>query len=268
MFELHTIERVCARVPGGLKNLKLVDPLDLATPATWNVAQTLDGLDFLPGKSAYSLGKDLLSGRLEGETNTSTPAGDYFTYRLTATVRAIRPTVESLRAKLINRRIHVVAEYRDGLQRLVPYMRLSAKDDSGSTWNAYQGYTFTGVGSLLMPGPGLGGNIETAPAPDPEEPGAGGGSVTLVELTATDTTYSYVVPSGKWVDGIEIRSTSAQTIKIGTTAGGEEISGMPVPLDALQPYVANGALFDTFSSKTIYFSDLAGTNSIRIWLLG
>jgi len=267
MFELHSIERACARVPGGLKSLKLIDPLDLAAPATWNVAQSLAGLNFLPGKSAYAFGKDLLSGRLEGEHDSANVAGDFFTYRLSATVRAIRPTVESLRAKLVNRRIHVVAEYRDGLQRLVPYMRLTAKDDSGTQWNAYQGYTFNGVARLLMPGPGLGGNIETAPPPDPEEPGEGGAGG-MVEVTVSTDTHSYTVPEGKWLDGIELRSNSSQTIKIGVTAGGDEISGMPVPLDALQPYVANGALFDTFSSKTIYFSDLEGTNTIRIWLLG
>lgn len=267
MFELHAIEKACKRVPGGLKKISIVDPADLATPAKWNVSQSLDSLEFLPGKAAYVFEKDLLSGRLEGDPDTGNAAGDFFSYRLTATVRAIRGTVESFRAKLINRRVHVVATYRDDLQRFCPYMRLSAKDDSGG-WNGYQGYNFTGVSRLLMPGPGLGGNVE--------EGGTGGGgsdptpptgTVEPIVINTTDSTYTYLIPSGKWLVGIEIRGDSDQTVSVGLTPGGDEFAGT-MELTALQAWPIQGNSIPTFTSTNIYFSGLVGANTIKIWLLG
>lgn len=259
MFELHAVEKACKRVPGGLKKLSIVDPADLATPAKWNVSQSLDALEFLPGKAAYVFEKDLLSGRLEGDTDTGNAAGDFFSYRLTATVRAIRGTVESFRAKLINRRVHVVATYRDGLQRLCPYMRLSAKDDSGS-WNAYQGYTFTGVSRLLLPGPGLGGNVAENPTGN-MVPG------TIVHTdTTTGSTWSYEIPADRLLVVVFVYSTSDQTVSLGTSAGGEELGG-PAFIPGSQYGLLGSNNLRTTVATTIHLSGLVGSNTIEVWTL-
>lgn len=267
MFELHAIERACQRVPGSLKKISIVDPADLATPAKWNVSQSLDNLDFLPGKSAYIFEKDLLSGRLEGETDTGSIAGDFFNYRLTATVRAIRPTVESFRAKLVNRRVHIVATYQDDLQRLVPYMRLSARDDSGAQWGDRQGYTFNGSGRLLMPGPGIGGNIEEGGTGGGSDPTPAPGGVDPIVIATTGSTYTYLIQPGKWLVGIELRSDTDQTVSVGLTPGGDEFGGT-MDMVALQPWTIQGNSIPTFNSTNIYFSGLAGSNTIKLWLLG
>lgn len=266
-FELNAIERSCAKYGGGLKSLALVDPDDLDTQPVWYLTPDIASLDFLPGKAAYIFAHDRLSATLTGDTDTGNDAGDFFQYRLSCFIRHQRGEADLLRAKLVNRRVHVIATYFDGSQRFIPNMRLSAADQSGERPAARQGYAFTGQARLTTPAPWLQGSFDVIGGPyvPPEEAGAG---ATLVELTATDPTYSYIVPVDKWLCGIEIRSTDAQTIKIGTTAGGEEISGMPVELDALEVYIANGALLSTFSGGTIHFTDLEGTNSIRIWLLG
>ncbi|MBL7780676.1 MAG: hypothetical protein JNM22_05615 [Saprospiraceae bacterium] len=269
MFELHSIERACERVPGGLKRIDLIDPRDLATPAAWNVSMSLDSLDFLPGKSAYSFEKDILSGRLEGDHDTGSIAGDYFAYKLSASVRAIRPTMESLRAKVRNRRIHLVATYQDDLKRLVPYMRLAIRDDSGTTWSDKQGYQIVGNTRLIMPGPGIGGNIETAPG---ESGGDGGTTPTTgvepVVISTSESTYTYTIPVGKWLVGWELRSDDDQSgVSLGLTSGGTELGG-PVDLAALQSWAGNANMIPTFTSTPIYFSGLTGTNTIKLWLLG
>lgn len=260
MFELHAIEKACRRVPGGLKKLSVVDPNDLATQPRWNVSQSLDDLDFLPGKAAYIFEKDLLSGRLEGETDTSNPAGDFFNYRLTATIRAIRPTVESFRAKLLNRRLHVIATYRDDLQRLLPWIRLSAKDDSGAQWNAYQGYTFTGVTRLLMPGPGVGGNIAENP-PGSMVPG------TIVHTdTTTDSDWSYEIPADRLLVVVFVFSASAQEVSLGTSAGGDQLGG-PAYIPGGQYGLLGDNNLRTTVATTIHLSGLVGSNTIEVWTL-
>lgn len=260
MFPLHAIERVCLRVPGGLKKISIIDPADLATPAKWNVSQSLDALDFLPGKAAYVFEKDLLSGRLEGDTDTSNAAGDFFPYRLTATVRAIRPTVESFRAKLVNRRVHVVATYRNDLQRLLPWIRLTAKDDSGAAWNTYQGYTFTGVTRLLMPGPGVGGNV----AENPTESMVPG---TIVHSdTTSSSSWSYEIPADRLLVVVFVFSASDQTVSLGTTSGGEELGG-PVDIPGGEYGLLGSNNLRTTTPTTIHLSGLVGSNTIEVWTL-
>lgn len=266
--ELHAIERVCTRTPGSLKRLVLIDPDDLASTPDWHLLPSIEDLSFLSEKGAYDFQDDRLTARLEDSTEDSA-AGDFFSYTLTARLRTVRAEVEYLRAKLRNRRVHVVATYYNGEQRYIPYMRLRFRADSADRPGGRNGYQVTGLARLLKPAPFLNADIEVIGGPYvPPDPGEGGLGVTLVELSTDSNTYSYSVPTGKWLDGIEIRSTDAQTIKVGTSAGGEEISGFPVPLDALETYVANGAVIDTFGTHTIHFTDLEGTNSIRIWLLG
>lgn len=268
MFELHSVERACQGIPGGLKKLVMVDPLDLATQPTWNIAQDAGELNFLPGKSAYTFEGDKLNARLTGDTNTGSQGGDYIEYRLTATVRAIRPTIESLRAKLMNRRIHMVVTYQYGLKRFLPYIRLSASEDSGSRYSDKQGYSFQGITRLLSPGAGVSGNIAEVvpPTTDPVTPDPGTGA-TMIELGVSTATYTYTIPAGKWLVGWEVKGSSAQEVSLGLSPLGYELGG-PVPLLANQPWAGSGNNMATFISTPIYFSGMTGTNTIRVWLLG
>lgn len=267
MFELHSIERACARIPGGLKSIKLIDPLDLTVQPKWNVSASAIDLSFKPGKSAYTFQADRLQARLEGETIVSSSAGDYNEYRLTAGIKAIRQTVESLRAKLMGRRIHVVVTYMDDLQRLLPYMRLSAKDDSGNLFGEKQGYSFTGITRLLSPGPGVGGNIATVvpPTVEPGTPEITPGNIATVDITVTTPTHTYSLPANTWLIGWEVRSSVAQTVLLGTSASGNELGG-PIDLPALTWWIGNGNQTPSESALNLYFSGLAGTNEIRLWL--
>ncbi len=241
--------------------------MDLATQPSWNIAQDAGELDFLPGKSAYYFTQDPRSARLEGDPDVSNSSGDFFTYRLQATMRAIRPTVESLRAKLMNRRVHVIGTYQDNVQRFVPYMRISIKDDSGARRADKQGYTLTGATRLIMPGPGVGGNIAVVPPP------TGGealiltpGSAATVNITTTSSSYSHLLTAGQWLIGWEVRSTSNQTVSAGITGGGTELGG-PIYLSTPQIWVGQGNMVPTFSDINIYFSGLTGTNTIKLWIL-
>lgn len=269
MFSLHSVSRACV-VQGGLKDLTIVDPLDLTVQPTWNVG-TSPTLSFKAGASAFSLQQDLRSGRLRGEPDTNSIAGDFHTFRLDATLRSIRPTVESLRAKLTNRRVHVICTYQDGLLRLLPYMRLAIADDSGARRADKQGYSISGTCRLLLPGTGVGGNIETVDPPTGGGGSGGGGTIggsgaQSVTLNATTDSLVYNLAAGSWLIGWEMQGTAAQTVSVGLTAGGSELGG-PVDLAASQPWAANGNMLPTFNATNIYFSGMTGLNTIRLWLL-
>lgn len=267
MFELHDVEKACDWVPGGLQTLKLVDPRDLVTQPTWNIAASVGELDFKPGKSAYIFEQDRIGGRLEDETDVSNPAGDFVTYRLSATVRKIRPDVEAFRAKLLNRRIHVVATYQDDQQRFVPYMRLFAKSDSGDRPSSRNGYSFQGLTRVILPGPGIGGNVATGGGDggtDPEAPTVAGAQV--VVITTSASSYTYTIPTGSWLVGWEVRGSADQSVSLGLTVGGNELGG-PIDLTALQVWPGAGNQIPSFFNTNIYFSGLTGTNTIKIWLI-
>lgn len=267
MFSLHSVARAC-RVPGGVKALEFADPNDLVTQPTWNIGQSTE-LDFKPGKSAIYIETDYRTTRLNGDHDVSNQAGDFFSYKLDGRVRSIRATVESLRAKIIGRRIHCIATYMDDVRRLVPYMRLAIGDDSGTRRNDKQGYNIQGTTRLLMPGPDVGGNITVT------EPPVGGGGTTppvvgagaqIVTITTNEPNYAYLLEAGNWLVGWELRSTTAQAPSLGYTAGGTELGG-PIPLEPLQTWVGQGNMIPTFDDTNIYFSGLAGTNTIKLWIL-
>lgn len=267
MFELHSIEKACEWVPGGLQILKIIDPNDLVTQPEWNVSVDAGELEFKPGKAAYTFEQDRVSGSLEDEIDTSNAAGDFTTYRLKATVKVIRPTVEALRAKLMNRRVHVIATNMDDLQRFVPYMRLSSKSDSGARQSDRNGYSFQGLTRCVLPGPGVGGNIETVPGGGGTDPGGGGtGTAQAVVITTSSSTHTYMVPTGKWLVGWEVRGSSDQSVSLGLTPGGNELGG-PVDLAALQVWTAAGNQIPSFFDTNIYFSGLTGTNTIKLWFI-
>jgi len=271
MFELNAIERSCSRTLAGIQRLVLIDPNDLVTQPRWNIMPTIADLEFKPGKGAYSFATALHSSRLEDDTDTNQAGGDVITYKLTAFVRSISTEFELLRAKLMNRRIHVVATYKDGAQRFLPYMRLSAKGDSGARGSSdKRGYSITGVCVLEKIAPFLNGTFDIIGGPPvaPEVPPSAGG-VTVVPITTSDSSYTYTIPADKLLIAVYVTGTNAQEVSIGLTAGGVELGG-PVPLMASAP--DNKATFETVfrtaASTNIYISGLVGTNTIEIWLIG
>jgi len=264
---LHAIERSCTRVEGSLTQIILIDPDDLEELPDYFLIPNVEALNFKSGKSAWAFGKDRLRGRLEDNTNTAEAGGDFFEYILTATVRNIRLDVEYLRMKLMNRRIHIVATYGDGLQRFLPYMRLSASGDSGERTASRNQYTFKGVARLDRPASLVDTELSGSIGGGVPDPGEGESLVTPVVITTTDPTYIYEVAAGKLVTAIWIRSDAAQTVQIGTSAGGNQLGG-PGTFASNEPGLFGSNLLRPTTPTNIYFSGLVGNNTIEIWLLG
>lgn len=264
---LHAIERSCTRVPGSLTQIILIDPDDLEELPDYFLIPNVEALNFKSGKSAWAFGKDRLRGRLEDNTNTNEPGGDYFEYILTATVRNIRLDVEYLRMKLINRRIHLVVTYGDGLQRFIPYMRLTAAGDSGERTASRNQYTFKATARIDRPAPLVDTALSGSIGGGVPDPGDGESTVTPVVISTSSPTYIYSVPAGKLIAAIWIRSDAAQSPQIGTTSGGDELGG-PVSLGSNEPGLFGSHLLRPTTPTNIYFSGMTGNNTIEIWLLG
>jgi hypothetical protein len=266
MIALHALERSCERALPGVKSLALIDPDDLTAQPTWYLQPNIAALSFKPGKAAYAFEADLLSARLVGDPDTGSQSGDFHNYRLTANVRTLVGTVDYLRAKLMNRRTHVVVTYRNGSQRFVPNMRLSATDDSGSRGNGQNGYTFNGAARLLGPAPWLAGEFDVIGGPIESGGELTPGAVNLVEISTSASTYTYAIPAGYLLSAWELTGSDAQTVSLGSTALGDELGG-PVDLTALQTWVGTGNVLPS-TGYNIYFSGLTGSNTIKLWLLG
>lgn len=264
---LHDIRRACPRVLGGLKTLMLIDPRDLQSQPGFYLIPNIISLSFKTGKRAFILEQDKFSGSLEGDPETSNRAGDFFTYRLQATVRNNRLIVDLQRMKLMNRRIHVVATYQDGYQRFVPYMRLSATDSSGRRATDRSGYSFSGVCRIITPAPSIAATLTLPPVGG----GGGGGSSSdamqpVIISGITGSTYTYTIPAGFLLLGIYVKSNAAQTVDIGTTSGGTEITE-DFSLSANQYGVAGTMMLHADTDTDIFFSNLAGTNKIILYLV-
>ena len=93
------------------------------------------------------------------------------------------------------------------------------------------------------------------------------GAVTTIEIITSDSAYSYTIPAGKWLVGWEVKGDTDQIVNLGTTAGGSDL-GSSFDLSAGSTWVGQGNMLPTFTSQTIYFSGLEGTNNINLWLIG
>lgn len=271
MFDMHAIERSCARTLSGLKTIVLIDPNDLQTQPEWNILPDVSALDFKPGKGAYTFHTSLHTARLEDDTDIGQVQGDVFTYRLSGFIRVIRSEVELLRSLLRNRRIHVVVTYKDDTQRVLPYIRLYAKGDSGARAGVDKtGYAISGVATYSKPAPYLGGTFDIIGGPpivpDPAPPE---GIINIVSITTGDPDYTYSIPDGMLLVAVYVVGSSVQEVSVGLTASGDELGG-PIPLEASPPN--NKATFETVlratGSTNIYISGMVGTNDIEIWLIG
>ena len=268
-WELHAIQRPCRRVPGALKRLVLIDPDDLSEQPTWGIFQNIEDLVFNSGKAAYAFEADRFTGQLVGDTDVNNAAGDSTNYTLTGFFRNIRLDFEFLRAKLRNRRIHVVGTYWNGTQRYVPYMRMRFKDDSGDKLSARNGYALTGNTSLITPAPLINAAL-TVVYPDGTvvtPPSSSSGGVSTFVDTTSDTSYTYSLPPGKWLVGVYVRSDEAQTVRLGTSPGAEDLGGT-LSGDANDQLIFQCNNFRPLVATNIYLTGLEGLNTIEIWYIG
>lgn len=229
---------------------------------------SVEELDFSPGKGAYEFEPKRFAARLSDDTLLNADAGDYFEYSLEVSARKVSIEMELLRAKMVNRAFHVIATYYDDSRRCVTNMRFSAKGDSGGAPSEFNGYKVVAKSRLDKPAPYIGGEVNVIGGPyEPSTPPDLGSGVQIVPITATDATYTYEIPTGKWLVGWEVRSTDAQSPRLGTTPGGSEL-GEAGSVAALETWIGQGNMLPTWTATNIYFSGLTGTNSIKLWLLG
>lgn len=266
---LHAVEKVCRHIGGGLKRIVLIDPRDVASITPYYLLPNIQAVVFLPGKSALAFNFDRRAASLKDSTGTDDPAGDVIDYRLSARVKNFRLQVQYLRAKLLNRRIHVAATYQDGTQVFLKNIRLSAGHSSGDRYSDLNAYTFTGALRLAKPAPTIetvliGGGGGTTPDPTPG-PGAGGVQTDVIETSADS--YEYTVPAGCLLAAIYLIGDNNQTVSIGLADGDSDLNGAPIDLLANQPYLLGSNLLRPGVDTSIFFSGLAGTNTIEIWLL-
>lgn len=248
---LHDIERVCAAAPGGLASITLIVPDDVDTYPEQYCVPNVDDIVLLEGAVAYTIHFVRDTARLVDKQSANNAAGDTFDYTLTFDVRHIRLDVEWLRAKLANRRVHVIAEYRTGLKRLIPRMRVLSDSDSGDRIGAQQRYAFSLTASLSRPAPtidstlsGGDGGIVT---PDPP-PGL---TITQTIIAPGDTVS---IPAQSLIHAIVLTApASPNTVKIGTTVAGDEImTEETLPLG--EDFTLNTAIYFS-SAGTLYVTN-------------
>lgn len=265
--DLHAIDQACNKPAPGLTALAIVDPKDLEVQPNWLIKPSISELTFKPGKAAFNFGADRLTGRITDKINASGKPGDFAEYQLEATIKGITETSQWLRAKLLNRRVHIIATDQDGLRTFIPFIRLLSSSDTGGKSTPKQ-TVFSGSVRLSKIAPFFNGTFDVIGGPfvpptvDPD-----GSGVVVVPNTVTDDTFTYTVPAGKLLAYVYLRSDAAQMPSIGLMSGGAELGG-PTPLDANQGGVFGSGLLRPTTSTTIYFSGLAGTNLIELWLLG
>lgn len=263
---IHTIEGYCRPAAPGLNSIRLVDPFDLQVQPSWWTLPNFASLQFKPGRGAFDLGADLLSGQLV-ERATDTAMGEVYDATVNFTIRNIRIEVEYLRAKMLNRRFHVIVTYRNGVQRYLPYTRLLATGNSGNRSERNQ-YQYTGTTRLCKPFPFLGATppiITGIVIPPAVNPPVGSG-VSVSEVTTTSGSYTFALPAGKLLMVVYAKSNVAQTVQIGTTSGGYELSG-PLDMTSGQWALLGDNIWYAESITPIYISGLQGTNTLKFYVI-
>lgn len=265
MFEVHAINRLCLRTLAGVRSLAVIDPNDLLTQPDWNTLPNIDALEFKLDKGAYLFVPAIHSTRLEDDPDTSQAGGDIYNYKLTAFVRGIRTDMELFRALTRHRRLHVVATYHDGVQRCLPYMRLTLKSDTGAKSGADKiGYYLTGSATLNKPAPFLAGVFNIV---------GGGGStptsdVDIVTQTTSGSSFTYDIPAGKLLIAAYVSGSAAQDVNIGLTNGGDELGAASLTATAPTNEVNFDVTLYATGITTIFITGLSGSNTIKLWLLG
>ncbi len=253
---------------GGIKDLAIIDPDDIQSHGPQYLQPNISGITLKPGKVMYLFQQARLTGRFNYRTLNDSVAGDYITCELNAQVRGVALDRDWIVQKFMNRRIHAVVTYLNGTQRFVKNLRFTCAHDSGARRQDRVAYTFQATCRLPLPPPLIAAPL-TLPYVCTGSEGSGPcdcTETTMIEINTSAASTSYDVPQGRLVTAIQVRSTSAQTVNVGTTNGGGEIA-QDIPLSANQDMLTgNNALYADVL-KPIYFTGLQGTNTIRIWLL-
>ena len=85
-----------------------------------------------------------------------------------------------------------------------------------------------------------------------------------IVVTTSASAISVSLPAGVIVNKVRIKSSSAQTLSLGTSVGGSQIlAAESLSANQVGLYVVD---VDIDSATTIYFSGLSGNNSIKIYL--
>lgn len=266
---IHGIAKICKRNEGSILQVALIDPSDLSVQPDWGILPNLasGAISFKPGKAAYLLSIDFKPAGLSDDTDTKQLNGDVINVSLSFRVRNIRVEVDFLRAKLLNRRVHILVTLRDGQKIFYPLMRMAWKAVSGESPGQYQGYNVTAVAQYASIPPQYQGTLSLVggnPTPPPAPPSAP--EVTTTTITSSSSNYTLSIPAGKLLVAVVVRSNAAQTVQLGTSPGGAELGG-PVDLSANTPLTMETVL-RPFVNTNIYLSGLSGTNTIEIWQLG
>lgn len=263
---LHTIEAACAPLAPGLRTIQVVDPNDLVVQPSWWLLPAFEALQYKPGRGAFPLKHTILSGKIT-ERALESAAGDVFEVTLSAAIRNVRAEVDYLRAKMRNRRFHVLAFYSNGLQRYVPNMKFSTTSDSGDR-SSQNGYTFQATARLWRPAPVVAALSPVMPGsviPPVVNPTVEGG-VTVTQISVSSSIYTFTIPAGKLLLCVYAKSSAGQTVQIGTTAGDWNLSG-PLEMTANTWALLGDNLWHADTATPIYISGLAGTNTLKFYIL-
>lgn len=268
MLQLHTTNRACGQTyTSGLKAISLIDPNDLLLPLPVFTIPKIAAVAFKPGKAALYLPMEFFSGRYQERTTYDT-AGTIYEHIVTFEQRGVNINTDFLRAKLTNRRVHVVIVLQDDTQRIIQSVLFQHTSDTGNN-TARNQYTFEGVVKKLKPAATLAGTINIISPPyvvPPTPPSSGSGAVEIVEITTTFPAHTYEVPAGRLLVAIFILTDTAQYVSIGYSAGQSELAG-PFEQAANTKVKFGDNWIIPVVDTNIYITGLAGTNTIQICLL-
>lgn len=267
LLPLHAVDEVCGTPLAGIRSMRLIDPDDLQAQPVWYFPGLVSDIVFKPGRAAYAFPLEGLKASLTDDT-LSDEQGDRYEYDLQGFTKGVTPSMELLRQKLRGRRVHLEFTYGDGQRRLLPNIRLKMRGKSGNRGGNRQGYDVSGRLQLSRPAPFSEATFPIIGPPyEPPTGGGGSGGSTIVTETTSGSTHTYNVPSGSLLVCIEVvAGGSSMFPSIGFSPGAGDIGG-PVDLAAGMTWVCAGLQVPSAPSTPIYFSGLAGTNTIRLWLL-
>jgi hypothetical protein len=140
---ISAIEKVC-KSNGGIQTIEFLLPEGvLSIPMSSCVSSSSDSINVIGvDYEAVNIAFVKRTASFTEKANVSSREGDYFEQEISFEVPKDRPEVNDLILKLRNRRIHVIYTDNNGVQKLVPNMRLQPDFSTRSRKSERNGYTF------------------------------------------------------------------------------------------------------------------------------
>lgn len=160
---LLDIQRNRCALLSGVKRVKLVIPSDVTD---YNDPNAEAGIEVAPGAKIYHIEIDPGTGGAREELAEG-DHGDFHNRQLNFQVRGTRQEVTTLRARLQNRRVHVIFTSENDLTYLYLYIRLRRCVLSEPPRGGKAGYTFSFSGAYERPANFVQGVLLPAPTGDP-----------------------------------------------------------------------------------------------------